>query len=582
MKRGIISSEMAFESDFDSFVRETIQNSNDAIRNGTGEVIFSLKDLDGKQLQDFKKAINWEDYMSHLEGAANTGRMKKISDFVEGHSDGENIRILKIEDRGCEGLTGDEDDEDSNFYGLTKGIGYSNKKEDSSGGSYGMGKSVFSKFSQAGTVIYASNPRDSDKEMRLFGRTMLPDHETEKGEFQGNGMFGEGSEDFGAKSVWGKNAADLAEKLHVSHSDKSTGTSISIVGFSDPTLSSRRDRDEIKDKIDEAAAEYFWPAIESQDQRLNVYVESETQPVDPSNKPGLTSFVELLQSYERQNFDEELENAGDIIHKEIDVEVPKHREEGETKNSSVDLVIRLSEDGEKHSNKLAKFRGPKMVVEYDEKSNWAVGGRPFHAILVCGEARNEVSEGDRDVEKFLRSAEPPEHDDWRSTEKMRGQYKQPYKKRLDEMEEQVEEELRKAVMKETDLGERGAEKLSEMIPYGKAAGETTSGSKFNFKNRDGYIQDSRWIFEGDVEAEEEGNWTLKVSVSSADEEGKSVRQKNIADANMDRDHRIEDGELIVDVEEDTKSLHFEVETEKLSESDLDHEAMNLETQANMK
>mgnify|MGYP006272051647 CR=1 FL=1 len=578
IKKGINPSEMAFEGDFDTFVREALQNSNDAVKNGNGSVIFQLQELEGNRLRKFKDSIKWDNHMDHLEGVAKTGRMKKIKKFVEEGEYEDCIRVLKVEDRGCEGLNGGEEEEDSNFYALTKSVGLTHKSSDSSGGSYGLGKSVYSKFSRAGTVIYSSNPADEDSDARLFGRTMVIDHETVDGSYQGNGLFGKYDEEKGiAVSLWGDEAHEIAKNLGAEHSRKYTGTSISVVGFSDPTRQERMSQNKIHEKIRDSASKYFWPAIESKDQRLSVYVGDETNHVKPAERDE-QPFVELLQAYEEQSFDEELEKEGDIIQKKIEAEVPEHYEDGETEDTEVDLVIRIAEDDADYANRLAKFRGSRMVVSYDIKNNW-LGSNSFHAMLVCGEARNEPNKGDRDLEKFLKAAEPPEHDKWDSTERMRNTYKQPYKKKLDDMMDRVEKELKSAVTQQAEIGEKGAEKLSEMFPFGKAPVESeTPGSSVSFSNRSGHVEDGRWHLTGKAECEEDAEWAAHITASNTDEDGGSLDKIELEDPTVNAgDARIEDGTCIIEADSDTDQVEFEVKTEELPERALRHEAINLRT-----
>lgn len=580
IKKGINPSEMAFEGNFDIFVREAIQNSNDAIEGDSGQVIFNLKTLQGERLKDFKDSFEWEDHLEHLKGVARTGRMKKIQKFIESEEYENKLRVLRIEDRGCEGLNGGEEEEDSNFYALTKSVGLTHKSKDSSGGSYGLGKSVYSKFSRAGTVIYSSNPSDEDSDARLFGRSMVIDHDTSNGSFQGNGLFGQYDADKGiATSIWGDEAFELAQNLAADHSRSSTGTTISIVGFSDPTTKDQMGKDEIHEEIRDAASKYFWPAIASRDQRLSVYVEDETNTVKPS-KRAEEPFVELLHAYEQQDFDDELEKTGDVIQKKVKAEVPEHYEEGSTEDTEIDLVIRMADEGEEYSSHLAKFRGPRMVVNYDKKNNW-LGSEPFHAIIVCGEARIDPDQGDRDLEKFLRAAEPPEHNKWDSTERMRNTYKRPYKQKLDDMMSRVEKKLKEAVTKDAAIGERGAEDLSEMYPFGKAPsnGEGSSSS-VSFSDRSGSVDGKKWSITGKAECEEGKPWEARISISAANEEGGSVKDSELPIKNPWSEHGecyIDGKECVIELEGDIDDTEFGFETEDLPEKSLKDEAINLKT-----
>ncbi|MFB6115602.1 MAG: hypothetical protein ABEK04_04865, partial [Candidatus Nanohalobium sp.] len=75
-KKGGDPSEKAFEGDFDTFVREAVQNSNDAAVERPAEVFFDLVEIDGKELEDFKERINWDKLERHLNAVASSRRMK--------------------------------------------------------------------------------------------------------------------------------------------------------------------------------------------------------------------------------------------------------------------------------------------------------------------------------------------------------------------------------------------------------------------------------------------------------------------------------------------------------------------------
>jgi hypothetical protein len=59
------------------------------------------------------------------------------------------------------------------------------------------------------------------------------------------------------------------------------------------------------------------------------------------------------------------------------------------------------------------MRGSRMIVERRKASGLAVGHRPFRAVVLAGTASGAESSNHADLaERFLRRAEPPEHNRW--------------------------------------------------------------------------------------------------------------------------------------------------------------------------
>jgi RNA polymerase primary sigma factor len=62
-----------------------------------------------------------------------------------------------------------------------------------------------------------------------------------------------------------------------------------------------------------------------------------------------------------------------------------------------------------------------MIIRDYRLHNLPFGARPFHAIVLAGEAAGSEA-SDRDAERFLRAAEPPAHNRWASTPEVTSQY----------------------------------------------------------------------------------------------------------------------------------------------------------------
>ena len=76
------------------------------------------------------------------------------------------------------------------------------------------------------------------------------------------------------------------------------------------------------------------------------------------------------------------------------------------------------------------FRGHGMVVQLKSLAGTCLGARPFHALLLCGRASEFVApdvarsnpQADQAAEMFLRTAEPPSHNQWVATPDLKAVY----------------------------------------------------------------------------------------------------------------------------------------------------------------
>ena len=439
-RRGGDPASHAFRQNMATFVREVVQNSNDqAIE--FPEVHFRFVELEGPSLDEFQRAISWQTLEPHLRAAGTSKGGRHVRQFLEELAKRRRLVVLNIEDRNTVGLTGDELTGDSHFRALCKDTLYSHKRSEGAGGSYGLGKSVLWAFSGLSTVLFNSNLSEDPKgkhSPRLIGRTELPSHgigEKDADWFGGAGWFGERVDlatGARAESVWHDAAKDLAQRLHLPR-NPATGTSLLIVGFRDPTADSDASVEELAADTRKATARHFWPAITMPRYPLVVWVATAEGGTNIGRKaldalPSIRPFVECYA--QRDSERETLDEPGDVVVREIPLELPGRRDGGAAVRGHVRLCVRLADEKGPGDlmGRVAWFRKPGMVVRYWDRRSLALGVRPFHAVLACGEARDPESPTvhDRDIERFLRAAEPPGHDDWDTTAALKSEYKRGY------------------------------------------------------------------------------------------------------------------------------------------------------------
>ncbi|MCC7537323.1 MAG: hypothetical protein IT379_13965 [Deltaproteobacteria bacterium] len=536
-RRGGNPAEHAFRPDLDSFVREIVQNANDQ-RVGAPEVHFRLSVLKNEALTAFLEACSWETLEPHLVAAARERGGRGIGRALSDLRSNGRLVVLHVEDRHTVGLTGEESEGDSHFRALCKDTLYSHKRSAAAGGSYGLGKSVLWTFSGLSTVLFASvlkhHPRGK-RSPRLIGRAELPSHVVGKREHSGSGWFGEeirvGRGMRRAESVWGLGAAVQARLLHLDRAPVS-GTSILVVGFRDPASDVEADVDSLEREIRAACANWFWPALAMARQPLRIVVGD--HPVAPRESESLAPFLDCWQ--QRHNPSQRLQEPGDVVRREVEIDLPSRRDGGAGGRVQCTLLVRLADERKRdaRTGRVATFRGPGMVVRYWDKSSLATA-RPFHAVLACGEARDpeHSSEADRALDRFLRDAEPPGHDDWISTPALKEGWKRGYAKALELLRDRVAVELRDALSPRSSLGSRGPEQLARRFPIGSGGGRGGGASAFRFSGLRAVVADSAWRFSGALRTTHpERPWRAEVRLSEVGDDGSELASLGVAAASI--------------------------------------------------
>jgi hypothetical protein len=365
----------------------------------------------------------------------------------------------------------------------------------------------------------------------------LPSHSVRRGSrpswYSGSGWFGHErrvERGLRAESIWSPLSEELARRLHLGREPRS-GTSILVVGFRDPAADVQEGPRGLGKRIGQAATLYFWPAMVMETRRLRLTLAQAAgdQLVVPEADPLISPFLQCYLA--RGEAGDTLDKPGDIARRRIAVELPDARS-GPQGIAHADLVVRLGDDRAAHPlfGHVAMFRGPGMVVRYWDRSNLALGVRPFHAVLVCGEARDpkQPSDADRNLERFLRAAEPPGHDEWTSTPALKQHYKRGYARALQRLKDQIGEELRRLLLAQPKLGSRGPDKLQRRFPIGGQGARETEPAVFHFSRLSARFEEGRWQFSGAVRPERRNqSWHAELRLHELGEEGEKLAELRI-------------------------------------------------------
>lgn len=482
IKGGVDS--FAFKLNLDTFVREVVQNINDARANQAipAEAKFVLEDFAGKNLDQLLDLIGWNNGLKdHLKGVAEGKSHQKESaqkaiDAVAAKS----VRVLTIVDSGTRGLTGEETGDSGNFAMLCRNVLVTDEESKAvRGGSFGIGKSVLWAFSSASTVLFSSIPLEENGPgpLRFIGRAYFPSHFAGSGKvkehFVGDGWFGNIADedgDTGAVSVRGSKASAHLSDSTLKRAPKGPGASILIPFFEHPLENKKYSLDALSKEIVAATGKWFWPAISDGDLRAAVVVRKDG--VDSTTKVDLPNWVStFVRARDAQNSSKLISDEAGAAKSVFSVSFPKLTSRDKTEptfDSEVEFSItRITENEEVElekvelQNTVATMRGAKMVVEYSTKLPDSLPD--FVGVLEVGRACGLLENNHR-ADDFFKNAEPPAHNRWEVTPKLKQLYGATASKdSLEQLRQLMLESAKKMLGVASVSGEKVPKKLSELL-----------------------------------------------------------------------------------------------------------------------
>ena len=446
-----------------NFVREAIQNCWDQRLSELDpvKVTFTFVELEGDELDAFLNDVKWtEGLKGHLEACStqNNHDKPKLKRNLEKVNKGK-MRILQVSDSNTKGLSGPEFGDQGNFSKLCRNEMTPSEGGGSAarGGAFGVGKSVYWSFSGLNTVVFSSIYTDEhgNEKSRVFGRTYLPDHHIVDASGQKSIFSGDAYlcvRDAASLRVSMDYAtAGLSGLSLLNRQPGDFGTTITLLMYEEVETEDEASLADTAAKFRDAIIANFWPLLASQP--FEATVEWKSRGGSGSELVGIPEefdpFVRALkQSQDKDaikgNPAPSLLEPGETAFFLGDIKIPARKDEEYPREAVSDgqvaaCVTRLTEEEKqklaqfeerykdmKFLNRLSNVRGPHMVVANHEY----VSGACFDHVGVVRAGRfrdlgGQSSEDDEGVEQFLRDSEPPAHDSWQFSDKIRNMYK-PY------------------------------------------------------------------------------------------------------------------------------------------------------------
>ena len=504
----------AFDADLGVLAREATQNSLDE-RLDPDEPVrvrYLLHELTGERLHDFLDVLRWSEIEPHLEASArpDTKVGRVIADGLRDLRETGRLLLLRIDDYNASGLTGPDYD-DGRFAAVVRRQLESRKEGPGVGGSYGLGKATLWASSRLGLVLINSTlsvPHQGRTERRMIGRLELPWRRTVDGEWAGPSWFGEPDpeRDGAARSWWADEAT--AERLHMRRDSAAPGTGFLIVGAYDPS-GEAEDLESMHAALVKGLVQSFWgsmvsaadsrPMLEASvtAERNGVVVVDEER-IDPYRyEPARTR---ALRAFLDRTAVETLTSKDDVVQTYVPLQVPPSKGAGrrpKVEHEAVLLVTATDEDDE-DANRLVCMRGNRMVVMKRSVTSLPLGAPRIQAVLLAGHAAGADSPGADAAEHFLRTAEPPEHDDWTRTDDLTATYARGAATAIRNFRTAMMEEIRRRLRPAEEKNDDGPASLRELLSLEPLSAPSNPGFP-TVKHVDGTVDAS-------------GAWRVRVEV----------------------------------------------------------------------
>ncbi|WP_425841700.1 helix-turn-helix domain-containing protein [Streptomyces fractus] len=485
----------AFDPDVEVLARETCQNSLDERLRETGrpvEVRYTLHELTGEHMHRFLEAAHWDDLLPHYEAVADQDQKvgRVVAAGLRDMRERQRLVLLRVDDYNAAGLTGDDYD-DGRFSAVVRRQLDSHKESGAAaGGSYGLGKATIWGTSRLGLVLInstLSEPHEGRTDGRVVGRLDLPWRQVNGEAFAGPAWLGRPDPETPGADVtrsWWAEDEEIG-RLHLTRDRDEPGTSFLIVGAYDMASFDERTSDEVGDEDDgasvlamrdrllKALGRNFWaamiggggqaPMLQASVRVLRDGVEiAPEERVDPEREQP--SRTRAVRAFLNGTTVDRRTHADDVALARVTMNVPL---QGATARSGEPhdavLLVTRADDGDDRYNRLVAMRGNRMVVREAHVPGLPGNVRPFQAVLLLGLAAGIDVRGAEAAERFLRAAEPPEHNKWRQTEELAALYSHSAHRRISSLVRDANAAVRELVAVPRAERPAGGKRLQQVM-----------------------------------------------------------------------------------------------------------------------
>ncbi len=425
-----------------SLAKEILQNVIDAkdhTIDAPAQACFEIINIERKDIPDGERLSqvikSCYDYYHDGDDGIKMGFIKDAAkEFLDGTAP---VPVLKISDYNTLGLTGAKEEKGSNWTGLIREVGATNKGNGKSG-SFGVGKFAPFNFSSIRTIIYSTANKDGDT--ALQGKTILTAFRDVDGKVKQNvGLFGF-LEDGDSKAVY-----DFNDVPEIYRRDKNKiGTDLFVLGV-------KKDQDWM-DQIALCVLDYFFYTIYQND--LEVIIKDVNKEIIINKK----NLPELMAKYTAYCEENDINFDAPIFWEVLNDTSGKTKKFTATIRNKGEVELYLCVDSDFYDKRILQMRKAGMKIQED--TAFRIGAY-FHGIFIATGKGSKSDNPEDNINSFLRKCENQAHDTWSESEYDGNQ--EEAKKTLKEIHSWILEKV-KSVMPKEEAAEVDAYGLSDLLP----------------------------------------------------------------------------------------------------------------------
>jgi uncharacterized membrane protein YgcG len=405
-------------------IRESIQNSLDAVddknkKNGHVEVVFEFGIIDKNNIPDL------EELKRHIAlCGAQYNNYKKESEEALKVLSKTKVPYLRISDKNTKGASGVDDDGKSDWYRLIYSPGDCDKPE-SSGGSFGIGKSSYFALSHPRAVFFST--QDMHKKTAFIGLTRQARHNDKNQKLL----------EIGYLTYEKTKSTRTIEKIPSEFQRTEPGLDIFIIGV-------RGDYDEnVKEALSEVCANFYLAITEKKlIVKINDLVGKKEHIISDKT---LSDIFERHAAFAKQSY---------LCFRSTQI----GEEYGSTLKTIGACKLHLLTNEVGLPQRIAFFRRGMLIYMAEFRFNL-----PFAGTFFCDNS---------DGNSLLRKLEPPQHNSWEPK-------RDP--KNGNQAIEEIREWIRDILRKAAGVGDDSAFSLTELSDLMPFSGDESSGKKENDK-----------------------------------------------------------------------------------------------------
>ena len=377
-------SELFKKDPFESLVRESIQNSLDAVQDKDRpvHVVFRWKRLIGSNhpglfaLQDHFRAC-----VSFWNSQSAKDKFDPMIRYIEENSIS-GVYYLEVSDSNTSGMDYKPNDRQCPFYSFVRSAGNSSKAMNSAGGSYGFGKAAYFNVSKIRTVL-VSTQTPAGKSF-FEGVSSICTHELDGEKRSHVGYYDNNN---------GEPVSDI-ERIPKRFRREEPGTSVCIVGV---------DQNEGYDDVVRAVLLHFWLSILEGKLIVTIKRSSDNQLFKDNDNLEINqeTLDGLIETIFPDTQDKKRGHANPRPYYEAVKDADKDKshifiQQYLTNLGKVRFYVKRDKQA---SDRISYMRSPRMLVCNKPNST----GYGFYGVFICDDERgNEI----------LRHTENPSHSEW--------------------------------------------------------------------------------------------------------------------------------------------------------------------------